>query len=520
MPTNLLKPLSAGVLLAGLPIAMGCADLSGEPGDDLGRATQAFQSLDALSSYLTAHVQRGSTIRMCVTGTGVTSANRASHEADIREAVSEWVSAMAPVSKVALISGDAVTFTCNTPDYTVEYFDQAGRANATYQRIHMFRSDGYETLLHEFGHAFGLADTYIEDVWSCEGDQPDSLMCSGRGTLQPDDILGIQEVYCTVFNTDCKRRWERDMRWCGHDNGRVYTGDFNGDGHTDMLCHDVADGRKWTSLASATGTFSGDSWSASLNWCKGANTRLYIGDFNGDKRDDMLCHNVVTGARAVSLASTSGTFSGTSWYDNDAFCDGPNGQLLIGKFNADTRDDMMCHSVVTGRKWVALASSTGGFPQTDWVSQDNWCGYENGRLFVGDFNGDKRDDILCHDVADGRKWVIYATASGTFPSDSWSARMAWCAEEGRELRVGDFSGDGRADLLCHDTVTGNKWFAFAHETGELFTGTSRALSMSWCKASKGELLFGDFDHSNTTDFLCHQPGTGYKWIAYNQPRTE
>ncbi|WXH31973.1 hypothetical protein WA016_05953 [Myxococcus stipitatus] len=39
--------------------------------------------------------------------------------------------------------------------------------------------------------------------------------------------------------------------------------------------------------------------------------------------------------------------------------------------------------------------------------------------------------------------------------------MGWCHHSGSQLLTGDFNGDGRADLLCHDVSSGTKWFAYS-----------------------------------------------------------
>lgn len=65
------------------------------------------------------------------------------------------------------------------------------------QRIEIYDSGSYETLLHEIGHAMGLGDTYVEGVWSCKPGQPDSVMCHADASdLRADDIRGIRFEYC------------------------------------------------------------------------------------------------------------------------------------------------------------------------------------------------------------------------------------------------------------------------------------------------------------------------------------
>lgn len=53
--------------------------------------------------------------------------------------------------------------------------------------------------LHEFGHAFGLLDTYSGSGGACQLGQPDSVMCWARTNyLYEDDIQGARRVYRAV----------------------------------------------------------------------------------------------------------------------------------------------------------------------------------------------------------------------------------------------------------------------------------------------------------------------------------
>ena len=104
-------------------------------------------------------------------------------------------------------------------------------------------------------------------------------------------------------------------------------GDFNGDGSDDLLCHDVVDGRKWIDYANASGELNGTDWSREDNWCDGAYGQLMIGDFNGDESDDLLCHHTKTGAKWVDLSNAAGEFNGTDWDRNARWCNPPGAQL-------------------------------------------------------------------------------------------------------------------------------------------------------------------------------------------------
>jgi hypothetical protein len=90
-----------------------------------------------------------------------------------------------------------------------------------------------------------------------------------------------------------------------------------------------------------------------------------------------------------------------------------------------------------------------------------WCRAPGVQLHVGDFNGDGLDDMLCHNTTTGYKWIALAKAGGGFTGTDWQRNMGWCRAPGVQLQVGDFNGDGRDDMLCHNTTTGYKWIAYS-----------------------------------------------------------
>lgn len=229
-----------------------------------------------------------------------------------------------------------------------------------------------------------------------------------------------------------------------------------------MMCHDDK-GNKWVALANAAGQFTGTSWHKAMGWCGGANVGLHLGDFNGDGRTDMLCHRRTTGDNWVSLANADGSFSGTTWHNKKLkWCGHGGARFLVGDFNGDGRSDMFCYDSKT--KWVALAQPGGSFKGTSSRVATGWCSHAGSSIYVADFNGDLRDDLLCHDKA-GRNWVMLAGPGGKLKRHSdWNPSYKWCRGE---LHLGYLNGDKRADMLCHRKKDGYKWVAAAGPQGNL-----------------------------------------------------
>lgn len=70
---------------------------------------------------------------------------------------------------------------------------------------------------------------------------------------------------------------------------------------------------------------------------------------------------------------------------------------------------------------------------TDWHRNMKWC--LNLDLHIGDFNGDGRNDILCHATQNGYKWISYANNKGQFISTGWHGSFPKC---NGQLYTGDY----------------------------------------------------------------------------------
>lgn len=61
-------------------------------------------------------------------------------------------------------------------------------------------STPFRTTLHEFGHAFGMDDTYRNACGQTGSPHPNAVMCSlSYDSLQSDDIAGIRDIYHKIF---------------------------------------------------------------------------------------------------------------------------------------------------------------------------------------------------------------------------------------------------------------------------------------------------------------------------------
>jgi hypothetical protein len=94
---------------------------------------------------------------------------------------------------------------------------------------------------------------------------------------------------------------------------------------------------------------------------------------------------------------------------------------------------------------------------------------------VGDFDGDGKADILWHHDVNG--WVHIWRMNGTLiaePRTIATVPLEWQIDS-----VGDYNGDGKSDILWRNTATGQ--VSIWHMNGFAFTGCSAPTvgDMTW-----------------------------------------
>src|SRR6185369_3895377 len=123
----------------------------------------------------------------------------------------------------------------------------------------------------------------------------------------------------------------------------VVTGDFNGDGKTDLLTHTVSGwgGRGYVRLSNGDGTFVTKDLGA--GWDLGA-VNVVTGDFNGDGKTDLLTRTVSGwgGHGYMRLSNGDGTFATTDL--GGGWDLGPI-NVIAGDFNGDGRTDLFLQAV-------------------------------------------------------------------------------------------------------------------------------------------------------------------------------
>ena len=215
----------------------------------------------------------------------------------------------------------------------------------------------------------------------------------------------------------------------------ITIGDFNGDGKADMAvansnASDII-GSVSVLLGNGDGTFQ-----PAVNYGTGRGPiSVVVGDFNGDGRADLAVANGYSDYVSILLGNGDGTFQSAVNYP----AGNAESSVVVGDFNGDGMADLVVGAGFSLN--VLLGNGDGTFQPA--------VGYAVGSppsslpfLAIGDFNGDGRADLAVANFANNNLSVLLGNGDGTFqPAVSYYA-----ISSPTSVAVGDFNGDGKADL--------------------------------------------------------------------------
>jgi hypothetical protein len=375
------------------------------------------------------------------------------------------------------------------------------------------------TAVHEFGQAIGMVHEDNRPGPHCGGEagtdydatfgarDPVSIMsyCSpvhvNDSFLSPFDIAGAQHLY--------GRSEYNDFVWYSFGNvvdftssavdallfdtkpkdvsgiySRPFTGDFNGDGASDIFWYEPGTGADllWR------GRNGGKSFVAMATEVSGTYTPV-VGDFDGDGHDDIYWYGVGTRADRIWLGRADATFE--TGITAKRFNYSGSFIPLAGDFDGDGRSDIFWYQAGAGQDYLWWGS--GGPGSFSEVTSESSGTYEP---FAGDFDGDGYADIFWYRPGEGTDHTWWGRSGRTFDTHSDLREFDDIA---RPI-VGDFDGNGTTDVFW-DTVdpsaNDSVWLTWPER--EVAAFPSRILD-------EYTGLTGDFNADGTDDLFWYTPG--------------
>jgi hypothetical protein len=234
----------------------------------------------------------------------------------------------------------------------------------------------------------------------------------------------------------------------------ITTGDFNGDGKTDLAL--TRDGS--TTVAIYINTASGLPQTPSYNLTAGNNPQTVIaGDFNGDGLTDVAVANGGTNSTLIYL-NTGSALPTTS---TSTLVPGGGG-LATGDFNGDGKTDL----AISNGTNITVFNNTGSTTVPFSGSTTLTAGTTPTEVVAGDFNGDGKTDLAVtnNGSANISVYINTGTALPGSPTSTLAAATGvfWAT-------TGDFNGDGKTDLAV------TNWNAGAGSTASIYINTGAAL---------------------------------------------
>jgi hypothetical protein len=234
----------------------------------------------------------------------------------------------------------------------------------------------------------------------------------------------------------------------------VVVADFNGDGIGDLAT--VNNGQNaGTTVAVFLGNGSGGfTPAAGSPFAAGDAPRsLVAGDFNGDGVPDLAVLNWYPTPNTVTVLLGNGTGGFTAAPGGPTVVGSLPSSLVVGDFNGDGIQDLAVANYNNNNVTILLGNGLGGF--TAAPGGPIPVGLEPLSLAVGDFNGDGLADLVATNDF-GNVTVLLGNGVGGFTATAGSPIAVGSGRsEPCSVVVGDFNRDGIQDLAIADCLQDN-----------------------------------------------------------------
>jgi hypothetical protein len=183
------------------------------------------------------------------------------------------------------------------------------------------------------------------------------------------------------------------------------------------------------------------------------------------------------------------------------------GVVATADFNGDGRADILWRnqgSGGTGENYLYPMSGTQVLPAEGFlrtVVDQSWQ-----VVGIGDFDGDGRADILWRNSVTGQNYVYFMDGVTIRPNEGFIRTVA--DQNWSVAGVGDFDGDGKDDILWRNSSTGENYIYLMNGTAIAGEGFIRTVTdQNWRVAG-----VGDFDGGGKADILWRNSSTGQNYL--------
>ncbi len=262
--------------------------------------------------------------------------------------------------------------------------------------------------------------------------------------------------------------------------------DFNGDGRSDILWRNGANGANLIWLSANANTRQTMSTVGDPQW-----KIVGTGDFGGDGKADILWRNGNTGANVIWRSGSAVNPQAVTGVTNLAWK-----VVGVGDFNGDGLADILWRNAATGANTIWRSASSSSLQAVSSVPDLNWK-----VAGVGDVDGDLRSDIVWRNSGTGANSIWRSGNSTSYQPMTGVTNLTW-----QIVGLGDFDVDGRDDVVWRNNSTGANviWRSANAATGQPMAGVS---NLAWRIVGSG-----DYNGDGRADVLWRNFSTGTNTI--------
>ncbi|MFD0148422.1 FG-GAP-like repeat-containing protein [Streptomyces sp. NPDC055721] len=174
----------------------------------------------------------------------------------------------------------------------------------------------------------------------------------------------------------------------------------------------------------------------------------------------------------------------------------------FGDLDANRTADVLVRDKV-GRLWFLPGNGSGKL-----VGSGGWNAF-NALVRHGDFSRDGKEDVIAREASTGKLWLYPGTGTGSLGARKLIGTGGWNVMS-RLVGVGDLNGDTRSDLVAVEKSSGKLWLYPGTTTGTL--GARVLLGNGGWNGMNAFAGTGDLNGDSRPDLVAREASTGKLWM--------
>lgn len=221
--------------------------------------------------------------------------------------------------------------------------------------------------------------------------------------------------------------------------GEVTTGDLDGDGNLDLIATSSSSSSVSVLLGIGDGSFN-----TRTDYGAGSNVDgVAVADVNGDNKPDVVVANNGANTLTVFLNKGDGT-GGLNVGVSLNTASGPSG-MAVGDFDGDKKKDLIVGHSSDAKVGVLLGNGDGTFK-----ARIDIPALSSGSVTVGDVNGDNKMDVCASTAQSANGFILLGNGDGTLQAP---VLLGTGSNGTRSCVLADFNADGKLDAAFSTTGT-------------------------------------------------------------------